>query len=123
MFYIYSINAMISASFLILELITSCHATTDASVMPKKNLSPEPLSCFLKKTMLGKNAMETRPYLQSVANYLYRKNACMWYQCDGAKHYGCEKSNCHCTKVICQSCKTKACSSCGTKSTEQWIAT
>ncbi len=41
----------------------------------------------------------------------------------GAKNYGCEKSNCHCTKVICQSCKTKACSSCGTKSTEQWIAT
>lgn len=41
----------------------------------------------------------------------------------GAKHYGCEKSNCYCTKVICQSCKTKACSSCGTKSTEQWIAT
>jgi hypothetical protein len=41
----------------------------------------------------------------------------------GAKHYDCGNGNCPHTKVICQSCKTKACSSCGTKSTEQWIAT
>lgn len=39
----------------------------------------------------------------------------------GAKHYDCDTPNCPHTKVICQSCKTKACSSCGTKSTEQWI--
>ncbi|HHP0489112.1 TPA: IS91 family transposase [Vibrio harveyi] len=41
----------------------------------------------------------------------------------GAKHYDCGTPNCPHTKVICQSCKTKACSSCGTKSTEQWIST
>ncbi|WP_412104911.1 hypothetical protein [Vibrio mediterranei] len=37
----------------------------------------------------------------------------------GAKHYYCGTPDCQHTKVICQSCKTKACSSCGTKSTEQ----